>query len=60
MAITTRTYDLELVVRGGPSGFIEAYGVRRKEYLDNGVVDAERDTKITLTLQQVKNQVAAL
>lgn len=60
MAITKRTFDLSMVITGNPAGFVEAYGIRRTEYLEDGVVGAERDNKIPLTLAQVKTIVAAL
>jgi len=58
---TERTVDvqLEIYVNGG-GAFSRAVGTRRLEVLKDGVVIAERNNQIPLTLAQVKTQVAAL
>ncbi len=61
MALTKRIVDVQLEIYVNVDGtFHRAVGTRRTECLEDGVVIAERNNQIPLTLTQVKNQVAAL
>lgn len=61
MALTSRVVDVQLEIYVNVNGAFErAVATRRTEALEDGVVIAERNLQVPLTLTQVKNKVAAL